>query len=208
MGAFLFQLQGGQVFEEAFPSAAFFEIREGELRGWSAAAEQAPLIGWSAATFDEAEGCWVIGGFEARTNRELVPVILRRCGDIVSRLPLPVSIGANPRAVPRRVVALARDPQDGSMLAALELHEADQARPNISARRVSPNDLGADRSGGGRHRANRCRDHPALVTDWPRGRVLVRNSGSRPSAGSQGERRASFGRIGRSSAISHHCSSI
>jgi hypothetical protein len=116
-GTLFFQLQREAEFEQRQGATKFLEWREGALREWRPGVAIGSL---SAATFDEVDGCWLLGALIVREDNNVQPALLRRCGDQPDVLVMPVfPVGAH-RAVPQRILAIARDPGANALVLAVE----------------------------------------------------------------------------------------
>ncbi len=164
-GTLLFQVQGPQ-------ETAFLTLRDGALGTWGAGVSGAALAGMSALAFDRVDGCWLAGGWLKEAGA-LAPVLLRDCdGEIDSFRLRQVSLG-DARAIPERIVAIARDPASSDAVVGVEISVQRGARRGRdfgvyravwSSATLVPlaGELGAIGS-----------EVTSLATDWRAGRLLV-----------------------------------
>lgn len=175
-GTLLFQLQATQVFEEAYPPAAFLALRDDTLEAWPFPADL-PLVGLSSASFDAVDGCWLVGGFVLRGDHELQPIAVRQCGREVESTLLPDLPLDDSTYVPTRIVAMARVPWTGQLVVGLEILNSKDPRRrgfgvyqlDLSSGRLAPlaptlAQVGAEVT--------------SLAVDWARGRLLVGTFGN------------------------------
>lgn len=172
-GSLIFQLQREQVMETTFPVASFFEFRDDKLEELVFPSLNPPLVGMSSATFDEVDGCWLIGAF-GNDGNQLRPMILRRCGEDVEQIPLQDFKLKDISARLARITALTRDPVSGGLAAGLELTLTD----THGGRRKDFGVYSVDESSGRltpviADLATTGAEVTSLATDWANKRILV-----------------------------------
>ena len=172
-GSLIFQLQREQVMETTFPVASFFEFRDDKLEELVFPSLNPTLVGMSSATFDQVDGCWLIGAFGSDVN-QLRPMILRRCGEYVEQIRLQDFKLKDISVRPARITALTRDPVSGGLAAALELTLTDPQ----GGRRKDFGVYSVDESSGRltpviADLATTGVEVTSLATDWANKRILV-----------------------------------
>jgi hypothetical protein len=173
-GELLFQVEGDAGIADAQTGAASLLTRDGVLDEWRPKAETRPVRGMTAAAFDPVDGCWLLGRVAAADR---LPEVVRRCGADEETIVLRNASSGASRIVPRRIVALARDPLTGGLVTALEFVRAadESGRSDFGVYRIDPSSgeiaplrpevaaLGVGVT--------------ALCSDWRRGRVLLGTQG-------------------------------
>lgn len=170
-GTLLFQLQGEQAMETAYPPSVFLQLRDEKISEWRPSTDIA-LVGASSMVFDAVEGCWLIGGFVSDSGQRLRPVVLRRCGDQTDQSTLQDFNLRDLRASPTRIIGLARDPSTGQLLVALEFTVTNNGRRSSDFGIYQVNGSGI-LSPVAENLAMMGIEVTSLATDWRRGRVLL-----------------------------------
>ena len=118
-GTLVFQIQSEQEFEQEHPAVIFMQLKDDKLSEWRMPVE-AHLVGLTSSSFDEVEGCWLIGGSIHDKQRNSKPVVVKNCGDKVETIAIEdFALGDN-LLLPQRVIAVAQDPETGALVVALE----------------------------------------------------------------------------------------
>ncbi len=169
-GTLLFQLRRPAEFEQTLAVAKFLEWRGGQLREWLPGGGIATL---TSITFDDVEGCWLIGALVVKEDNVPQPALLFRIGERTELFEVPAfSVGAE-RAIARRVVAASRDPITHLPAVVVEYFLARDTlrRSHHGIMRLEP------ATGRWRFLAPELADVgtevSSLVTDWPQQRILI-----------------------------------
>ena len=119
-GTLFFQLQGETQLEQSYPPVIFFEFRDDKLNEWHPPSLNPPLVAMSTGSFDLYSGCLLFGAFTNTGQNKLSPTFLTRCGPNVEQTLLKNFTVDKREAKPTRVISVARDPNSGAMVAAIE----------------------------------------------------------------------------------------
>lgn len=163
----LMQLQHVEGGKENPP--AMWQFRNQEWSEWRPETTPA-FLGMTFATFDGADGCWLLGGFSGLPGREQ-PAILTRCGDQLEQIVLTDFVAGEIRATPIRVISVSRNPADGSLLAAVELRPANARTSTVNG--VFRVDTSGTLVPLTPETAGMSAEITSIGADWARCRVLI-----------------------------------
>jgi hypothetical protein len=177
--AALSPLDGGLLFqvrlERAPPGTdpVFWELRDEKLAAWEHGAGR---VDWTAATFDEVDGCYLFGGVRSVPNSAKELVVYERCGSDQRWWGFQ-PVGVNERILLQRVAALAADPATADIIVAEAARELTDSPPPTTYRMLrldrESGSFSPLRDGGDRI----VEEISGMTADLRRGRLLMSSVG-------------------------------
>ncbi len=118
-GSVLFQIEGPASLEQAAASTLPLLLVDGVLRPWHPRLAEGALAGLVSASFDDTDGCFLLGAGIESAVAGIRPAIVRRCGERDELAWIGASLPSSGAAF-SRVTAVARDLRGSRLVFALE----------------------------------------------------------------------------------------
>ena len=177
-GSVILQYQQEQLLEERYPQAAFLKIDMSGLTQFSFPSSHGfEVMGLSSASFDNVSGCWVFGAFVSENGQDLVPAVVRRCDESVSEIRLRAFEVEHVLETPVRVISVARDPDTGDPIVALEYQTSDDVKkPAYGVFRLNERSGQLETIASSLARSDT--EITCVATDWEQDRILIGTFGN------------------------------